>query len=311
MKFGYLTVESTFAEKDKNGKSRTFAACKCVCGNTIIRQVDNLKTSKFPSCGCMRKKIIQDACRKDLTGKRFGRLVVRKMIWDSRPTKCKCVCDCGTECTVIATQLTYGKTKSCGCLQRERASQSNTKDYTGVTTDSGVTFLHQHKKVRKGVWEWACQCPCGNVFYEIPARVLNGHHTSCGCQLSSSGERIVEGILKDHGIPFSTQYTFNNCKNVFSLRYDFAIIYDDKILFLIEYDGKQHYEPIDWFGGQESFETTKRRDNIKNEYCKKNKIPLLRLPYTLTKEEIESKILKQYKCCESVETAGRSQQYGR
>ena len=47
----------------------------------------------------------------------------------------------------------------------------------------------------------------------------------------------------------------------------------------IEYDGQQHYKPIEKFGVEKAFEKTKFRDVIKNNYCKDNNINLLRIPY--------------------------------
>ena len=47
----------------------------------------------------------------------------------------------------------------------------------------------------------------------------------------------------------------------------------------IEYDGKQHFEPIKHYGGDIAFAELKKRDEIKNEYCKANNITLLRIPY--------------------------------
>jgi very-short-patch-repair endonuclease len=47
----------------------------------------------------------------------------------------------------------------------------------------------------------------------------------------------------------------------------------------IEYDGRQHFEPIDFFGGEKNFEIIKKRDKIKNEYCLNNNIHLIRIPY--------------------------------
>jgi hypothetical protein len=58
----------------------------------------------------------------------------------------------------------------------------------------------------------------------------------------------------------------------------------------IEYDGQQHHVPV-W--GEEGFEKVKRNDKIKNQYCKKNGIKLIRIPYTMKKEEIEPYILKE------------------
>jgi hypothetical protein len=66
--------------------------------------------------------------------------------------------------------------------------------------------------------------------------------------------------------------------------------------FLIEYQGKQHYEPIN-FGSKtknaiESLNSTKRRDQIKRNWCQKNKIPLIEIPYWEF-DKIEEHITKQ------------------
>lgn len=58
---------------------------------------------------------------KNLSGERFGRLVVTKFVGRSRHKKIifECVCDCGKSVAVIGDSLKRGLTKSCGCLQRE------------------------------------------------------------------------------------------------------------------------------------------------------------------------------------------------
>ena len=48
---------------------------------------------------------------------------------------------------------------------------------------------------------------------------------------------------------------------------------------IIEFDGRQHFEPIEYFGGVNAFEIGKIRDKIKNEWCKEKGFPLLRIPY--------------------------------
>ena len=52
-----------------------------------------------------------------------------------------------------------------------------------------------------------------------------------------------------------------------------------ELIVCIEYDGIQHFEPIERFGGKEEFSRTKIRDNIKTQYCKDNNIKLIRIPY--------------------------------
>lgn len=78
-----------------------------------------------------------------------------------------------------------------------------------------------------------------------------------------------------------------------NLKFDFVIFdNEDCIVQIIETDGKQHYEPIKWFGGEKSFEVSQLRDKIKDKYCKTHNIPLLRLPYYLNKEEMKNEIEK-------------------
>lgn len=65
----------------------------------------------------------------DLTGKRFGRLVVIKRVENGnrRSLRWLCRCDCGKETVVFGDSLKQGKTKSCGCLAREKAGFVNVK----------------------------------------------------------------------------------------------------------------------------------------------------------------------------------------
>ena len=60
----------------------------------------------------------------------------------------------------------------------------------------------------------------------------------------------------------------------------------------IEYDGEQHYKPVRYYNQSDeqmnlSFKKTQEHDEIKNCYCKENKINLLRIPYW-EKENIET-----------------------
>jgi hypothetical protein len=61
----------------------------------------------------------------DLTGRRFGRLVViSKSLGPSRYRKWICCCDCGKEVMVIGNNLVRGHTSSCGCLKVEAGSRA-------------------------------------------------------------------------------------------------------------------------------------------------------------------------------------------
>lgn len=304
-KFGHLTIASRAPSKiDLSGKARTMWYCFCDCGNpdVVIVSGDYLKQSKCPSCGCEAKKNKIEKNRINNIGQKFGRLTIVDILWDKKPTKAVCKCDCGNDYIGIKADIVAGHTQSCGCLQSENVSIANTKDWTDHVAESGVKFIKQDHMNDKGQWIWKCECPlCKNPFYELPAKVNNGHTTSCGCRIQSFGESYIKSILEDMSAEFEPQYTFDDCKNIYVLRFDFGILYNDKLLGLIEYDGKQHFEPIEYFGGKDGFMKTQKRDKIKNEYCKVHNIPLLRLPYTLSIEEIKIKVHEYYL---SLTTAG-------
>ena len=65
---------------------------------------------------------------------------------------------------------------------------------------------------------------------------------------------------------------------------------NNKPYYLIEYNGKQHYESIEFFGGEEQFKINQIRDNIKREYSRNYNIPLLELKYDLSTDEIKQQI---------------------
>lgn len=117
--------------------------------------------------------------------------------------------------------------------------------------------------------------------YEVtPYKFINAEQRCPRCN-ESKGEKRVRDYLDSNRIKFEEEYTFDDCRHILPLRFDFAIFDEmDELHSLIEYDGKQHFRPYEFYGGEEEFEVVKQRDSIKNEYCNKNNIELLRIPYT-------------------------------
>lgn len=298
-RFGKLTVIGVQFGVRRGKKARTICTCKCDCGNVVETVADNLQQGKKTSCGCDTRCRRVESLRIDLTGQRFGRLTVLEMIWSHPHTTCRCLCDCGNEVNIINTQLTSGKTQSCGCLQRERTSNANTKDFTNTQTGSGIKFIRRYKKRETvdtggGLWIWECECPiCGKHFYGVPSIIQCTNQKSCGClsPTTSIGEEFVKNLLDQNSIKYIKEYTTDDCKNIKRLKFDFALLDDDgNVSHIIEYDGIQHFAPVEYFGGEEAFKENKMRDEIKNDYCRKNNIPMTRLPYTMSFEEVEDTI---------------------
>lgn len=97
---------------------------------------------------------------------------------------------------------------------------------------------------------------------------------------SSKGEKAINKYLLNNKYIFEREYKIKNSE-IASLRFDFAVTINEQ-LYLIEFDGMQHYSIDKQFGNnnkEEKFNKTQRNDQRKNEYCKNNNIPLLRIPY--------------------------------
>ena len=127
---------------------------------------------------------------------------------------------------------------------------------------------------------------CKNEFKIEPNNFIRGQR--CPYCSNSRGEQKINKWLNDNSINFEKQKTFKYCKDKNVLPFDF---YLEDYNICIEYDGIQHFKKS-WFDDDESFELRKYHDDIKTNYCKKNKIKLLRINYK-DFDNIE-KILKEY-----------------
>lgn len=92
----------------------------------------------------------------------------------------------------------------------------------------------------------------------------------------SIGERLVALWLNDNNVDYIKEKRFENCRDNKTLPFDF---YLPNYNVAIEFQGKQHYESIDYFGGQEHLSYIQKHDKIKSEYCKQNNIRLLCIKY--------------------------------
>ena len=213
--------------------------------------------------------------RVDLTGKKFGRLTPKEYV---KGGKWICECECGNIIIVDTRNLNSGHTKSCGCLQKEKASQ-NTYDMSNYEDDN-IKVLSRDGSDEQQIAMWKCLCKnCGNIFSTRGSSIRAGYTKSCGC-VHSENEKSIIKILTDNNIEFATQYTFSDLKglNGRPLRFDFAIFKDKKLSHLIEYQGKQHFIKSEGSWGKE-FETLQKHDILKKEYCIKNNIRLICINY--------------------------------
>lgn len=144
-----------------------------------------------------------------------------------------------------------------------------------------VDYMIPQEKYKRTLY--SCTCDCGTTGIIVQANHLkNGKTKSCGC-LKSYPEEQIATLLTNNKILFEREKKFSDLKYKNKLRFDF---YLPDMNLVIEYNGKQHYEFIDYYGDEEDFKIAQLRDRIKQEYCTKNSINYLVIRYDEDIEEV-------------------------
>lgn len=128
-------------------------------------------------------------------------------------------------------------------------------------------------------------CPLHGIFETTPDYHLR--NVGCSqCRPKSKPERKIAELLSKNFVLFKQQKTYEDLRGISGklLQFDFYLPLSNTI---IEYDGEQHFKPIEIWGGEEELKNTQARDSIKNKYCFDNDIKLIRIAYY---ENIESKL---------------------
>ena len=300
--FGRLTVLN---KTEKRCGHNIVWHCKCECGNECDINGGDLRQGKTKSCGCLKKEKTAEIGKKyggkeveDITNKKFGRLT--PIQYDEELKKWKCKCDCGNYIYVRRSDLGSGNTKSCGCLRKETIAEFGREMKDDLTNKQfGRLTVIGDTGERQGAQPiWKCVCQCGSITYVTSANLKHGNVQSCGCLLSK-GEEKISNILTENNIPFEKQKSFNTCIFEDTKRYakfDFYVNNE----YLIEFDGIQHFQSDKGWNTKEKYDALVKRDEFKNNWCKENNIPLIRIPYTqlnsLTLEQLKldtSKFIKE------------------
>lgn len=268
-KFGKLLVVETLY--NYNGNNRAIYHCVCDCGNEIYLGIGSL--NRQTSCGCSRRVDSH-------VGEMYGKLTIKEMLYyyKNQETYCRCDCECGSRDNIIRwNSLVTGNTTSCGCNHSPSL----------IGQRFGMLIVNKEIPSNSNQRTWECICDCGNIVYRTSHELKRFY--SCGCLKNKSVmEMYVKNILDDNHIEYIPQKKFDDCRDIFSLPFDF---YLPQYNITIECDGIQHFEPVEHFGGKEQFKVRQKHDRIKTNYCLANGIQLIRLPYTLSFKDIQDIIL--------------------
>ena len=287
-------------KKDSSGQYLGEFECP-FCGKHYVKRISRVASGEAAGdCGCQeplrRKRVGEKNIKEDLVGKRFGRLVVLERTERTHRQKYgtyiwKCQCDCGNICYVSRNNLIAGNTQSCGCRAIDsirEIGRRNAKDLSGQVFGYLVP-LYKDGIIERGTLKmhsitWACEClNCGRIVPNVSAAdLVSGNRKYCGdCSISSGEEHLLHLISQIYP-EIEHHKMFDTCINKNSGRRLIFDYYLPKEAVLVEYDGKQHYAPYGDWGV--NFEAANARDVLKNEWCKENGIPLIRIPYTYLDE---------------------------
>lgn len=124
----------------------------------------------------------------DLTGQRFGKLVVINkadktnsaghLFWN-------CICDCGNSHIVSGAILRSGKSKSCGC--------DRVNDLTGKRFGK-LKVIERAENTEKGGTTWLCKCDCGNEKVIRGSSLISGSTISCGCYNKEKNKKLIKDL---------------------------------------------------------------------------------------------------------------------
>lgn len=270
--------------------SRTKIKCRCKICNYIwypisggikgCPECDKIKRTKI--LAKTHKKFIQELEKINPNIEILG-----EYINNNSKIRCRCKID-GYEWETRPRQLLSGN----GCYKCWEAKNHKiqVKSHNEFIKEmdkinSEIIILSEYKNSYTHI---KCKCKTCNHEWEVtPTHLLNKR--SCPKCNESKGEKEISKVLNKYNIKYNMEYKFEDCKFYNTLPFDF---YLPKHNICIEYDGKQHFEIIDYFGGFDRFVTQIIRDSIKNIYCRDNNIKLIRISY-LDFNNIEEILVKE------------------
>lgn len=154
-----------------------------------------------------------------------------------------------------------------------------------LNEETGTIFIKEvsHEGFARRRAEVKCG-RCGHTYIATISNVVNGSYCyHCSDCRNSNASKKVERIFIDNGIPYEREYTFSDLRGFNSsyLRYDFAVFLKSNNILLIEIDGRQHFEPVEYWGGLEYFNRLRENDKKKTLYAQEHSfLRLIRIPHT-------------------------------
>lgn len=259
----------------KGNDKKVLIHCK-ICGNNFESRPNNLLSNHgCPHCTNIITHNNQRKTHEQFVSeikKMHPKLVIESEYMGARKKL-------GVFCTVCGNHY-YSKPNNLlrgrGCPQCGGTAKKTHEEFIELIHEINPNLIitSEYKNVASEV-DVLCKV-CG---YEFSTRAHNLIYSKTGCPKCkmSHGEVKIQSFLDDNNIKYHIYHTFDDCKNILKLSFDF---YLPKEKIAIEFDGIQHFKPVHYFGGEDSLIKQQCNDAIKTNYCNEHDIKLLRIPYT-------------------------------
>lgn len=267
---------------------QTKAELKCLkCNN--IRRVSPIKLSDHDCPYCTGKNWSHDRFIYELNkihGDKFNTLNKYRNSHYKIRIQCN---ECKFEWSVMPHHIINSKSGCPACASKKRGYSQRLTNEEFLTKmkrwhADDILVIDKYTTAKNKI-QFKCN-KCGHIWISLP----NGH--GCPSCTKSYAENLIHRILIEKGIKFDTEVRFDDCRNKNPLPFDFVIYgKSNDIATIIEFDGIQHFQPIEWFGGEEGLKQQRIHDDIKTNYCLLKNIKLVRIRYNQISDI--SKILQE------------------
>ena len=256
--------------------------------------IEGMRRMKVGCTYCIGRHKTTESFRREIFNINPNIKIKGEYIDAKTPIECECLID-GTIWFPTPNALLNGQgCPECGRIASNKNSTKTNEEFAYQLSIANPDIISLQEYIQAKIPIWVMCKKCGYKWQMTPDQLLHG---GCyqECSATNNEEKLGD-ILTNWGCIIERQKKYDNCRDQLPLPFD---IYLPEYNILIEYDGEQHYMPVN-FGGisdEEAIENLKKtqyHDAIKNEYCHQNNIPIIRVPY-LEKNNLEEFIFSQLK----------------
>jgi len=255
----------------KNAKTSVTISCnKCLEEVNVIPS--NFSHRGYSCKRCSRKSLIDESCKE----KNYSLID-----FDDERVFLKCnSCSNDFDCSFVRLRISGNDNcPSCSNSKLKNLEICNAEIINKFQGYMNLIMIEYRGSREKSLYKCS---DCHKLNEKYHHKVMGG--SKCDfCRKSNNiwADDLYFNLINEFKLEVEREVTFEDLKSGinqnYSLRFDFGVYHKNKLICLIEFDGEQHYKPIEFFGGESSFENQKSNDNTKNEYCENMNIPLIRV----------------------------------